>query len=435
MINLIEIASGGRFQSGQLVDEHNMRDVQNLTWNGSTSNNYGFIGPLNNALLGNGTRADVLQMHPKWVRNGGIKAWLPWRRLPELAVFKGKIAFLNGASGTDGAVFQIWEHHNVGVREVWNRVFHHTLTSATEVADVIIDLSHLSGQNVGIELRVDAGESSGRDWAVWVNPMIESRTEGPRANIWTLAPVSLRVNDRNETRRIEGRGDEPYLGAVYFRSIFGKKGTTKVAILDRLDTLGDNIGEGGSVTIPRSAGLSVSDVGVSWNNALTGFSNGIQIMGYQFVAMEEDKRGKGKVKDTLNELGGKLFAALKENIEDNPLGLLNPEETIQNIEDDVFGTGGEGGSNLKDSIKKAFVTALKWLGRTDDVIGQNQIIIIGLTESVLREQLGEDFTPDATESPIAPLSRRTFTLDFAGSDAQYSLRVNCNSSDTAILVR
>ena len=35
------------------------------------------------------------------------------------------------------------------------------------------DLSHLAGQEIGIELRVDAGESSGQDWAVWVDPQIE----------------------------------------------------------------------------------------------------------------------------------------------------------------------------------------------------------------------------------------------------------------------
>ena len=42
---------------------------------------------------------------------------------------------------------------------------------------VSADLSRLAGRNVGLELRVDTGASSGQDWAVWVSPRI---TSGPR---------------------------------------------------------------------------------------------------------------------------------------------------------------------------------------------------------------------------------------------------------------
>jgi|GEM_PF-2188917 len=424
MIDLADIASGGRFESSQLVDEHNGRDNQRLSWNDRSSGNKGFIGPFTN-VCEDGNRYSGIHMHPKWVSNGTIKAWLPWQRLPDRAIFKAGVGFLNGANGTDGVSFQVWEHHNEGGREVWNRLINFQKELNGSMVNVVADLSHLSGQNVGIELRVDAGRSSGRDWAVWVDPLIESRTNGPNGNAWTITPSSLTVRNRNEERRIEGRGDEPYIGGLYFRSIFGKAGTTEVIKLKTLRTLGENVRAGRTIAIPPNANLSATDSGVTWNELGEAFAHGVQIMGYQFVAMEEDKRGKSVVKNKLDELGDKLETALRTHVESNPIGLLNAEATLDNIERDVLGGSGlSGGASFGTHLENA----IRWLGRADDLIGQNQLILIGLSEEILRAQLGDDYNPTASVNPIAGLTRRDFNLDFRGSDAHYNIQVRLRNS-------
>lgn len=196
MIDLINIASSGKYVGGQLVDKHNTRDSDELPWQGSDADSRGFVRILNSALLEDNQRYRCLQMHPKWVDRGTIKGWLPWRILPENAIFKASIGFLEGAENTDGVTFQVWAHYNVSGRRVWNRVtdFYKTYTGA--LVEITADLSYLSEQNVGIELRVDAGKKSGQDWAVWVSPQITSRELGPG-----YAVISSNIN------RIEGNQD------------------------------------------------------------------------------------------------------------------------------------------------------------------------------------------------------------------------------------
>ncbi|WP_106791156.1 hypothetical protein [Aquimarina sp. Aq78] len=84
-----------------------MRDTQNLAWNDRTLLENGFVGSMTNVVMENGARTNVLHMHPKWVENGTIKAWLPWQLLPESLILSGWIGFLDGAVGTDGISFQI----------------------------------------------------------------------------------------------------------------------------------------------------------------------------------------------------------------------------------------------------------------------------------------------------------------------------------------
>ena len=171
-INVIDLASKARWQGGQLVDSDNTINDKVLPWQGSDGDSRGFV------------RADrvwtedsvvnyALRTHPMWVGNGTIKGWLPWVVLPLKACFKAKIGFVKGAVGTDGAYFQVWEHHRENGREVWNRVGNFFKKYTDKLLDININLSHLAEKEVGIELRVDTGVSSGQDWAVWVNPTIE----------------------------------------------------------------------------------------------------------------------------------------------------------------------------------------------------------------------------------------------------------------------
>ncbi len=114
----------------------------------------------------------ALRTHPKWVAEGSIKGWHPWVKIPKNAVFEAQVGFVNGAAATDGVTFVVYEHHNENGRETWSRIAELRKGYTGSLQTILGDLSRFAGQEVGIELRVDAGPSSGQDWAVWVNPII-----------------------------------------------------------------------------------------------------------------------------------------------------------------------------------------------------------------------------------------------------------------------
>lgn len=436
MINLIQIAPGGTYKSGKVVDGNQVTDISPLVWNGTAASN-GIVSHIPNAECEDDKKYNVLRMYPKLVSQGTVSGILPEQRLPQNAVFKAKVGFLKTASPkTDGVTFQVWEHHKYYGRIVSNRVMHlRNEKYDGKLTEITADLSHLSGKDVSIELRVDAQQTATDDHAVWVEPRVETRN-GLSAKVWQFRPVKLAVKNRQETRRIEGRGDEPYLGAIYFRSVFGRRGSTKVAVLDELKTLGNNVGKNKYVTIPYSAGLAISDAAVAWDdittNALNG--NGIQVMGIQLLAMERDQRGKKQVREQLNKFGERLFAALEKQVEKNLLGLLNPEQTLQKIEDEVFQKkGGLAGGSF--SIIDSFSNVLKYLGRADDIIGQNTLIIIGSQEKALQLELGDDYQPSSKVEPIGALQNGTFNLDFKGSGAHYTLEIEVRRSGAGSLVQ
>lgn len=432
MIDLTEIVASGHFQSGFLVGEHNLRDISDLPWNGSTDDTRGFIR-MGNFKFEDGNTYHAIQMHPKSGSNGTIKAWLPWRQLPPNAFFKAKVGFLNGAANTNGVTFQVWEHHNHNGREVWNRIINLEKDYTMRLLEIDADLSHLSGQNVGIELRVDAGSSSGQDWAAWIDPAIDSREENGHGAVWTINPVKLTIIERNETRPIEGRGDEPYIGGMYFRSIFGKLGSTKVLKIDDLVTLGENVKH--SVDIPESANLAVFDSASTWNDLIAGVNNGVQVMGYAFIAMEEDVRGKSIVKEEIEKFAGRLFNSLKEHVEGDISGLLNAEEVLEKVERDVYTEPG-GLSGGASAVKgEGFKNLIEWLFRGDDIIGQNMLVLVNLSEEILRSRI-EEYDPSSRTKPVSALTDRTFELDLKGEDEGfYRLTVKVERSNEGTLVR
>lgn len=67
MVNLLQIAPNGRFQSGQLNGEHSMPNPIDLPWNGPANDNRGFVRPVANGQCEDSQRYNLLQMHPKWV--------------------------------------------------------------------------------------------------------------------------------------------------------------------------------------------------------------------------------------------------------------------------------------------------------------------------------------------------------------------------------
>lgn len=171
VIDLLPLAAEAHWETAQLLEDgHNGRDVTTIQFQSSS----GGSGSANLGTrdLEDGTSRYVLRTHPKWTENGTIKGWLPWVVLPQNAVFEAEVGFMTGAGNSDGVTFWVWEHHMKDGREVWNPLAHVPKQYDGRLIPLRLDLSHLAGQSVSIELRVDAGDSSGQDWAVWVAPRI-----------------------------------------------------------------------------------------------------------------------------------------------------------------------------------------------------------------------------------------------------------------------
>ncbi|MBS7281355.1 MAG: PEGA domain-containing protein, partial [Candidatus Freyarchaeota archaeon] len=84
-----------------------------------------------------------------------------------------KIGFLYGAVGTDGANFQVLFMEE---EENMYTILSHRAAYDSQLNLIIKDLAFLAGKTGYFILRVDAGRSSGRDWAVWVEARIETIT-------------------------------------------------------------------------------------------------------------------------------------------------------------------------------------------------------------------------------------------------------------------
>ncbi len=207
-LDLMDLAPRGDYLGAQLVGAHNTRNGSMLPFNGSPGDARGFVID-SRSKLEDGSTKRVLRMHPKWVDNGTIKGWLPWARLPDDAVFEAEVGFLDGAQGTDGVSFQVWAHRVHDGRVTWTRVGRLTKPYTGRLSRIRADLGFLSGQNVRLELRVDAGRSSGQDWAAWVAPrVVSSTTPG-------TMPVTIEMNRFTVLNADEdswfSNGDEPYL--------------------------------------------------------------------------------------------------------------------------------------------------------------------------------------------------------------------------------
>ena len=172
-IFLFNYVATARWASGQLVDSDNTIDNTGLPWMGPDNDSNGFVRLDNGVVMEDGKTYQALRTHPKWVNNGTIKGWLPWVQQKGTGTFKATVGFLNGAAGTDGVMFQVWIHFHVSGVENWEPVIRQQKGYSGQMLDITADLSKWADQEISIELRVDAGPSSGRDWAAWINPRIE----------------------------------------------------------------------------------------------------------------------------------------------------------------------------------------------------------------------------------------------------------------------
>ena len=127
------------------------------------------------SILENNRSHKILFTHPKWKKNGTIKGWLPpIKSLPENATFSSSIGFVkpNSTAATDGVRFMVYLHYYINGKEQWKPIIDEWKNYTGKLQHVSYNLAEYAGQKVFFELRVDAGESSGQDWAAWVNPKV-----------------------------------------------------------------------------------------------------------------------------------------------------------------------------------------------------------------------------------------------------------------------
>lgn len=345
-IELASLSPYARWESSRLVDAHNGTDQQVLPWMGSPNDNRGFAR-LDSIQMESGQTRQALRTHPKWVGNGTTKGWHPWVTLPNKAVFETEVGFVKGAQQTDGVTFMVWEHHRQAGSEVWTRVARLKKYYTGALQTIRADLTHLSGQEVGIELRVDAGPSSGQDWAAWVNPRIVS-SDSPAEMPVTLQLKRFTCHNADEDSWYSD-GDEPYL---YVLAIFAD-GTTvdatrlasaTVRIYSPTKTHGNlghkNVDAGESFPIPDLTGLFETNMRPVPGLPLS-LGKSLAKAGIAVIAMEEDATPT----TAINKGRLALTSTAKQELENMIRNLQTP--TAARIQ------------QITDSIKSKVVSAIK----------------------------------------------------------------------------
>jgi hypothetical protein len=398
--------------------------------------------------LEDGSTQRVLFTHPKWVSNGTIKGYFPQLSLPRNTIFTCQVGFGVGATSSDGVRFQVWEHHDYGGEPVHSRVADFPKRPDGRLATITADLSHLASEDVSLELRVDTGDgigriagvsaSPGQDWAMWVNPILLSRPETD-GHTWLATCSRLTVNVRDEVS-----GDDPYLGMVYFRSTFARRGSTNVVILDELNQVGEDLDSG--TTWPLR-GLTASDAFSQFvpriedlENPLEARVGGLTIFGVAVLAMEEDADNRDRVRAGLTEAGCSVRRLLRERIEQAPLnvrlsdairtvdGVLGQPPPPCELEEGVW-LGGGGGS-----FGELFSEIGDFLESADDLVGGKTALFAAVDPALYNNAVsrlalghliplrpvgvtaGTPFQP-VTEQLVVSGSGSTWTIDLVVNQA------------------
>lgn len=141
-----------------------------LPFPGSDADSRGFALYRDNWQLENdSTWVRVLETHPQWVSKGWISGRYPEVTVPAEAELRVTLGFLKGATGSDGATFQVrfvegQESHTI---------ISHRATYDGELDSITRELSSLEGHTGSFVLYVNADQSSAQDWAAWIEARIE----------------------------------------------------------------------------------------------------------------------------------------------------------------------------------------------------------------------------------------------------------------------
>jgi len=144
-----------------------------LPFPGSDTDERGFALYRDKYVLEDGSTWErVLETHPEWVSNGWISGEYPQLTVPENAAFQVTTGFLSGATGTDGVTFEVWFFDLQGETK---RILSYTNTYDNQLQGAGRTLVDLAGRTGSFVLKVLAGETSNRDWAVWAEAKINTR--------------------------------------------------------------------------------------------------------------------------------------------------------------------------------------------------------------------------------------------------------------------
>ena len=170
-INILNSAGAATWTSGEVLSNGSVSNVKVLPWMGSDSCSDGFV--INSSVvMEDNVTYNALRTHPMWVNYGMIKGIMPVK-INGSGTFKAKVGFLSGAVNSDGVTFSVNIYYTLNGILTNQNVLTQNKRYSGALADISADLSKWANQDIQLELRVDAGASSGQDWAAWINPVID----------------------------------------------------------------------------------------------------------------------------------------------------------------------------------------------------------------------------------------------------------------------
>jgi len=160
-------------ERAQSASWHNSSADYHL-WNVGLGDSRGFACYRTNITLeDNNIYPKVLETHPEWKTYGYIAGDYPdIIEIPEGARFTARVGFIKDATGTDGADFNVdfIDTSHIDYPITGSGGYHAVYDGALNSLN--FDLSSLAGKSGHILLWVHAHNTSNKDWAVWVDPLI-----------------------------------------------------------------------------------------------------------------------------------------------------------------------------------------------------------------------------------------------------------------------
>jgi len=147
-----------------------------LSFPGSDSDSRGFALYRDNwQLEDNSIKTRVLETHPQWVSNGWIMGIYPQVTVPSNAEIKITVGFIKGATASNGVTFEVkfQEFRGLTQAPAVHSILSHDATYDGKLDSLTANLSSVAGKTGNFVLYVNAGQSSGQDWAAWAEAKIE----------------------------------------------------------------------------------------------------------------------------------------------------------------------------------------------------------------------------------------------------------------------
>ncbi len=184
-----------------------------LTFPGSDNDSSGFALYRGSSFLleDDSSRSQVLETHPEWVSNGWIMGRYPPLTVPADAELRVIVGFLKGASGSDGVDFVVQFEEGQTRQTMLSR----RATYDGELDSVTPGLSSIAGKTGHFILYVDAGQSSGQDWAIWAEAQIVTAPELP-----DLVTTEVREENGIIRYRIVNQGEGSVGSTTFCNGLF-----------------------------------------------------------------------------------------------------------------------------------------------------------------------------------------------------------------------